>query len=87
MADTPTTAREVFDSFEASFQDKCIIPEEVEKIWLLRAIGRYSVELKNLPFDAESMMFETALDRYTIDLLAAYMKQSYQTRIPAYASS
>ncbi len=80
MADTPTTAREVFDSFEASFQDKCIIPEEVEKIWLLRAIGRYSVELKNLPFDADSMTFETVLDRYTIDLLAAYMKQSYQER-------
>ena len=80
MADTPTTAREVFDSFEASFQDKCIIPEEVEKIWLLRAIGRYSVELKNLPFDSDSMTFETVLDRYAIDLLAAYMKQSYQER-------
>ena len=43
MANTPTTAHEIYDSFESSFQDKCVVPEELERIWLLKAIGRYSV--------------------------------------------
>ncbi|MCD8290026.1 MAG: hypothetical protein LUC91_00820 [Prevotella sp.] len=40
-----TSARDVFDSFEASFRDKKVIPEQLELVWLLKAIGRYSVEL------------------------------------------
>ena len=40
-----TSAYEIFESFESSFQDKSIIPEELEFEWLLNAIARYSVEL------------------------------------------
>lgn len=75
-----TTAREVFDSFEASFRDKNIIPEELETVWLLKAIGRYSIELDDLSFDRCSMTFDGKLDRYAIDTLAAFMKQLYQER-------
>lgn len=75
-----TRAREVFDSFESSFQDKKIIPDELELVWLLKAIGRYSVELDPLNFNQEIMEFDCVLDRYTIDTLGAFMKQSYQER-------
>lgn len=75
-----TRARDVFDSFEASFQDKRVIPEELEMVWLLKAIGRYSIELDPLSFDVRRKKFDKPLDRYTIDTLAAFMKQSYQER-------
>lgn len=80
MADTPTTAKEIYDSFEASFQDKCVIPEELEKVWLLKAVGRYSIELSPIIFNEDENVFDTKLDRYTIDTLGAFMKQSYQER-------
>lgn len=80
MADIPTTAQDVYDSFEASFQDKCVIPEELERIWLLKAIGRYSVELDALTFDEDNDVFDKKLNRYVIDTLATFMKQSYQER-------
>lgn len=75
-----TTIREVFDSFEASFQDKSIIPESLELIWLQKAVARYSIELSPIEFDDEALCFTSKLDRYVIDTLAAFMKQSYQER-------
>lgn len=80
MADTPTGVQDVYDSFEASFQDKSIIPESLERVWLLKAIARYSIELDPIEFDEESMTFSKRIDRYAIDTLAAFMKQSYQER-------
>lgn len=80
MANTQTTAQEVYDSFEASFQDKSIIPEELEFVWLQKAVARYSVELDPIHFDEENLIFDTKLDRYIIDTLGAFMKQSYQER-------
>lgn len=75
-----TVAQDVFKSFEASFQDKSIIPEELELEWLLKAIGRYSVELDPLNFNTDTLSFDQKLDRYIIDTLGAFMKQSYQER-------
>lgn len=75
-----TQAQEVFDSFEASFQDKCIIPLELEVEWLLKAIGRYSIELDPLEFDRLTLTFDKKLNRFVVDTLAAFMKQSYQER-------
>lgn len=75
-----TQAQEVYDSFEASFQDKHIISTELEFEWLLKAIARYSVELDPLEFDETKLEFTTKLNRYTIDTLGAFMKQSYQER-------
>ena len=80
MANTPTTAQEVYDSFEASFQDKSIIPESLELEWLRKAVARYSIELDPISFDEESLEFDIKLDRYIVDTLAAFMKQSYQER-------
>lgn len=75
-----TQAREVFDSFEASFQDKSIIPEGLELEWLRKAVARYSVELDPIELNDAEMCFTKKLDRYVIDTLAAFMKQSYQER-------
>jgi len=75
-----TTANDVFTSFEASFRDKNVLPIELETEWLMKAIGRYSVELEPLAFNRDSMEFGAELDRYVIDTLAAFMKQSYQER-------
>lgn len=75
-----TQAREIFDSFEASFQDKSIIPEGLELEWLRKAIARYSIELNPIEFNDTDMRFTKKLDRYVIDTLAAFMKQSYQER-------
>lgn len=75
-----TTAEEVFESFESTFQDKKVIPEELETLWLLKAIGRYSVELDALEFDEDLMEFDHKLNRYEIDTLGILMKQFYQER-------
>lgn len=80
MANIQTTAQEVYDSFEASFQDKSVIPEELELVWLLKAIARYSIELDPIVFDEENLVFDSKLDRYIVDTLGAFMKQSYQER-------
>ena len=40
-----TTAQEVFDSFEASFQDKSQIPTSLELLWLKKAVAQYSTEI------------------------------------------
>ena len=75
-----TTANEVIQSFESSFADKSVLPESLEIEWLKKAIGRYSIELNDLNFDPELNQFDTRLDRYVIDTLAEFMKQSYQER-------
>lgn len=75
-----TQAEEVIESFESSFADKRVLPESLEIVWLKKAIGRYSVELDPLKFDEDNMEFDTELDRYVIDTLAAFMYQLYQER-------
>ena len=75
-----TCANDVFRSFESSFQDKQVVPVDLEYEWLQKAIGRYSIELDPLNFDDETMEFDCKLHRYVIDTLAAFMKQYYQER-------
>lgn len=75
-----TTAQEVIKSFESSFADKSYIPFDLEIEWLFKAIARYSMELDTLDFDENSLTFNTKLNRYVVDTLAAFMKQSYQER-------
>ena len=36
--DENTTFKEVINVFESSFQDKCIIPLDLEIVWLKKAI-------------------------------------------------
>lgn len=80
MPNTHTTAQEVYDSFESSFRDKNKISESLELVWLKKAVARYSTELDKLNFDDETMSFDSVLDWYVIDTLAAFMKQLYQER-------
>ena len=76
-----TTAKEVIDSFESSFRDKAIIPEELELLWLRKAISRYSVEVDPLSYDSESQEFVgEPLDGYAIDTIANFMKELYMER-------
>ena len=75
-----TTANEVFDSFDSSFRDKEIIPDELKLVWLKKAVARYSTELETLNFNEEELSFDIAIDQYAIDTLAAFMKQLYQER-------
>ena len=75
-----TTANDVIQSFESSFADKHIIPIELENVWLLKAIGRFSAELTPLYYDSKLRQFDRELDRYVIDTLAAMMNFFYQQR-------
>ena len=75
-----TSANEVYDSFESSFRDKEIIPDGLKKVWLKKAIARYSVELETLEFSEKTMTFNSVINQYVIDTLAAFMKQMYQER-------
>jgi len=75
-----TGANEVFDSFDSSFRDKEVIPDGLKKVWLKKAIARYSIELSPIEFDEETMSFAEQIDRIIVDTLAAYMKQYYQER-------
>ena len=75
-----TTANEVIQSFESSFADKSVLPVSLEMEWFKKAVGRYSAELSDLNFDVELNQFDTELDKYVIDTLAEFMKQSYQER-------
>jgi hypothetical protein len=75
-----TTANEVFDSFDSSFRDKEIIPDGLKLVWLKKAVARYSTELDTINFNEDEMSFDTNIDQYAIDTLAAFMKQMYQER-------
>lgn len=75
-----TSASDVIESFESSFADKQIIPDQLELVWLEKAVGRYSVELDPLNYDSDLMEFDSKLNRYTIDTLAQFMTQYYQER-------
>lgn len=75
-----TTVNEIYESFESSFKEKTVIPEELEFVWFKRAVGRYSVELDPLNFDEMTQQFDCKLSQYTIDTLAAFMLQMYEER-------
>ena len=75
-----TQAQEVIDFFESSFADRQIIPDSLEKIWLRRAVGRYSTEIDPLHYDEMLAQFDTKLDDYVIGTLAQFMLQMYQER-------
>lgn len=75
-----TMAREVFESFESSFRDKAVIPEDLELLWLKKAVGRYTTELDPIIFNEDEMEFDCKLDQYVVDTLAMFMLQMYDER-------
>lgn len=75
-----TTFFDVIESFESSFMDKKEIPETLKKMWLIKAIGNYGVEISPLIFDSVLEEFDSNLEQYTIDILATTMKVYYLER-------
>lgn len=75
-----TTFNDVIESFESSFMDKHEIPKDLELMWLHKAIGDYGVEISPLAYDDKLEIFDSDLDRYSIDVLAKSMKVYYMER-------
>lgn len=75
-----TTATEVIQSFQSTFQDKKVFPDGLELMWLKKANGRYSIELEPLIFNDDLQEYDSELSQYIIDTLAEFMKQLYQER-------
>ena len=75
-----TTYEEVINSFHSTFQDKVVIPETLEKVWFLKAVGKYSFEIDSINYDEELNEFDSKLTRYVVDTLGLMMKKFYQER-------
>lgn len=75
-----STAKEVIDSFEASFQDKSTIPADLEMLWLKKAVAQYSIEISDISLGESGEEFTEQLDQYVIDTLAQMMKVYYMER-------
>jgi len=76
-----TEFSEVIDSFETSFQDNCVIPDELETYWLIKAVAKFNMEVgEEIKFDKDIEEFEEELPQYTIDTLAQIMRVLYQER-------
>ena len=75
-----STAQEVIDSFEASFQDKSTIPADLELLWLKKAVAQYSIEISDISLGESGEEFAEQLDQYVIDTLAQMMKVYYMER-------
>lgn len=75
-----TTFADIIESFESSFMDKKQIPESLEKMWVIKAIGNYGVEISPLDFNSTLEEFNSELERYVIDILATTIKVYYLER-------
>ena len=78
-----TTAQEVYDSFEATFSDKKVIPTSLELQWLKMSVAKYNAEIAVdtlLTFDSNLGQFNTEIDQYVIDTLGEMMRNLYQER-------
>lgn len=75
-----TAITPIIDSFEASFQDKHVIPYDLELVWLKRAVAWFSLELEPISFDEYEEEIDCDLRDYQIETLAAAMKVFYQQR-------
>lgn len=81
-----TKAQEVIDSFESTFADKQELPYELEIAWLKKAVARYSLELDEINYNAETEEFDRQLSGVIIMTLGVFMKQFYQERQVALAN-
>ena len=78
-----TTAQEVYDSFEATFSDKKIIPTSLELQWLKMSVAKYNAEIAVdtlLTFDSNFGQFNAEIDQYVISVLVEMMKVFYLER-------
>lgn len=75
-----TTYDDVINSFHSTFQDKVELPEDLEKEWFNKAVGKFSYEIDPLGYDELIQEFDGVLNRYVVDTLGLMMKVFYQER-------
>lgn len=74
------TSKDVIESFESTFQDKFVIPIELEMQWFKDALALYELEISELGYNAETDEFATDVKSYQITTLGLMMKRSYCAR-------
>ncbi len=74
------TSKDVIKSFESTFQDKFVIPIELEMQWFKDALALYELEISELGYNAETDEFATDVKSYQITTLGLMMKRSYCAR-------
>lgn len=74
------TSKDVIESFESTFQDKFVIPIELEMQWFKDALALYELEISELGYNAETDEFATDVKSYQIITLGLMMKRSYCAR-------
>src|SRR5690606_13380223 len=75
-----TTYEQVLRSFESTFQNKYVLPEELVYQWFIDSLGEFSLEVEVLNFDETQREFDRDLDQWIIRSLALMMKIKYCTR-------
>lgn len=75
-----TTNLDIIESFESSFQDKKIIPFDLEMMWLKKANAEFKTEIHDLEYDEELGEYSKSLDQYIVDTLAKMIKVYYLER-------
>lgn len=74
------TSKDVIQSFEGTFQDKFVIPLELEMQWLKDALALYELEISELGYNTETDEFAPDTKAYQITTLGLMMKRSYCAR-------
>lgn len=75
-----TTAEEVYLMFYSSFEDKFELPDTLLLQWLIKAVALYNLELGELTFDKDILLFDRELSNSEIALLGEIIKMYYMER-------
>lgn len=74
------TSKDVIESFESTFQDKFVIPLDLEMQWFKDALALYELEIDVLGYNSETDQFSPNVKSYQITTLGLMMKRSYCAR-------
>lgn len=74
------TSKDVIESFESTFQDKFVIPLDLEMQWFKDALALYELEIDALGYNSETDQFSPNVKSYQITTLGLMMKRSYCAR-------
>lgn len=74
------TSKDVIESFESTFQDKFVIPLDLEMQWFKDALALYELEIDALGYNSETDQFLPNVKSYQITTLGLMMKRSYCAR-------
>ena len=74
------SSKDVIESFESTFQDKFVIPLDLEMQWFKDALALYELEIDALGYNSETDQFSPNVKSYQITTLGLMMKRSYCAR-------